>query len=398
MGSSEVVVRSCRPTAVWLLAALVVGCGDDSVDEPTRVEGLEPARAIAAGAYHTCALLRNGNLGCWGSNDLGQVGVAAGDDVYWSPRGVALDEDPIDVALGAAHTCAAFANGAVSCWGDNTDGFLGTGAPTCRPGAGCPASPSPVLGIVDATRLAAGGLSHVEAGERLGYTCAVRVDASVSCWGDNREQKLGRGPGFAASVVVTPDRVVDAGAFPLRGVVKVAAGEHRACALDDTAHVFCWGQGVNVATRIPELDGALDVAVGEDHACAVAASGAVLCWGSNVNLQSAAPEDADTCNRAGDCVTTPTPMRGVSGAVVLALGGRHSCALTTGGDVVCWGSNQYGQLGRGVANLEGEPGRAKLPSKVSAVAAGKAHTCAVGTDGAVYCWGLGSGGQLGRRP
>jgi alpha-tubulin suppressor-like RCC1 family protein len=388
-----------RAILACALPVLATGCGDDVVDEPLRVEGLEPAKAIAAGAYHTCALLRNGNLGCWGSNDLGQVGVAGGDTVYWSPRGVALNDDPVDVALGVAHSCAVFASGAVTCWGDDTGGFLGTGASACVAGGGCPTPPSAVAGLLDATHLAAGGLSHVEVAERLGYTCAVRTDGSVSCWGDNREQKLGRGPGVPANVLATPERVLDSGAFPLRGVVKVAAGEHRACALDDMARVFCWGQGVNAATRVPELDGARDIAVGEDHACGVAASGAVLCWGNNVNLQSAAREDAETCGSViGDCVPRPTPVRGVSGAVTLSLGSRHSCALNQAGDVVCWGSNQYGQLGRGAANLEGEPGRAKLPSKMSAVAAGKAHTCAVTVDGAVFCWGLGSAGQLGRRP
>lgn len=388
-----------RIVAASALFVLVTGCGDESVEEPSRVEGLEPAARVVAGAYHTCALLRNGNLGCWGANDLGQVGVVGGDGTVFSPRGVALDEDAIDVALGAVHTCATFASGSVQCWGDNTQSFLGTGTTPCKPSGGCPTEPRPVLLVTDATRIAAGGVSLPEIPERLGYTCAVREDTSVACWGDNREQQLGRGPGFAATVQLEPQRVVDSGAFPLRGVVKVAAGDHDACALDDTGRVFCWGRGVNAATEVPELAGALDVAVGEDHRCGVAASGAVLCWGNNINLQSAARADASTCGPVqGDCVQRPTLVRGVSGAVALSLGSRHSCALTSGGDVVCWGSNQYGQLGRPDANLEASPGRAPLPAKAISVAAGKAHTCAVLTDGAVFCWGLGSSGQLGRRP
>jgi alpha-tubulin suppressor-like RCC1 family protein len=397
MGSGDVLVRLVGRTLV-LGSLLGTGCGEDVEDRPVLVEGLEPARRVAAGAYHTCAILQNGNLGCWGANDLGQVGVADGDAVYWSPRGVALDEDPVDVALGAAHTCAALESGTVACWGNNAEGLLAAGSTPCEPNGRCPAAPRPVVGLAGAVKVAAGGLSHTDAAERLGYTCAVTEDDSVSCWGDNREQKLGRGPGVAEGVVTVPDRVVDAGAFPLRGVVKVAAGEHRACALDTAPRVFCWGHGVSAATRVPELDGALDVAVGEDHACGIAANGAVLCWGSNVNRQSADVADAQTCSAPGDCVSSPTAVRGVSGAVALSLGGRHSCALTAAGEVVCWGSNQYGQLGRGAANLEAPPGRASVPGRAVSIAAGKAHTCAVVTDGRVYCWGLGSAGQLGRRP
>ncbi len=377
----------------------LLGCGDDSVAEPTRVSGLEPALRVFAGASHTCALLENGNVGCWGVNSAGQVSSGAPKQVT-SPRGVALEEDPVDLALGAVHTCAAFGDGSVSCWGDDSQDFLGVGASCAESGTGCVSAPSVVAGISDAVSIAAGGVQADSLPKQLGYTCAVRQDGSVGCWGDNRDHQLGRGADSAAQVEPAPARVVDADGFALRGVTKVTAGDHHACALDDTARVWCWGTAPNaggdVAIHVTELDGAVAISAGESHTCAVDGSGRVWCWGSNLDWEAADPADADTCSISADCVPHPTIMRGISGATAVAVGSRHSCALVDAGEVWCWGSNQYGQLGRGNANLMAEPGRANLSVSARSIAAGRVHTCVVTTAGDVYCWGDNSGSQLGR--
>lgn len=394
-----------RKLAGWVVvagaAATLVGCADDSVAEPTRVAGLEPALSVAAGANHTCALLENGNVGCWGVNDAGQVGPGAPAHVT-SPRGVALDADPVALALGAVHTCAAFSDGSVRCWGDDSEDFLGVDARCAAPGEGCATPPTVVAGISDAVSMAAAGVQAESLPEQLGYTCAVRQDRSLSCWGDNREHQLGRGADAATGVDAVPARVVDADGFALRGITKVTAGDHHACALDDAARVWCWGTapdaGGDVAVHVVELDGAVDISAGESHTCAVDGSGHVWCWGSNLDWESADPADADTCSISADCVPHPRIRRGISGATAVAVGSRHSCALVDAGEVWCWGSNQYGQLGRGDANLMAEPGRATLTASARSISAGRVHSCVVTTSGDVYCWGGNSGGQLGRAP
>ncbi len=137
----------------------------------------------------------------------------------------------------------------------------------------------------------------------------------------------------------------------------------------------------------PEL---AELAAGEDHMCARRASGEVLCWGDNREGQ---------LGRGGVVETsTPAPVERLAGATSIVAGSHHSCALISNGQVLCWGSNAAGQLGDG----RGRPGMKSngpvaVRGLVDAVSltAGEAHTCAIRKGGAVLCWGDNRGGQTG---
>ena len=117
--------------------------------------------------------------------------------------------------------------------------------------------------------------------------------------------------------------------------------------------------------------------------------GGVVCWGYNAFGQLG---DGTTTQR-----TTPVAVSGLSSGVsAMAAGWYHTCAVTSGGGAKCWGANGTGQLGDGSTTYRLTPVAVSgLSSGVSAMAASETHTCAVTSGGGVACWGLNSYGQLG---
>ena len=232
-----------------------------------------------------------------------------------------------------------------------------------------------------------GGVSH---------SCAlISVTGGVRCWGHNQFGQLG--DGTTTDLHSPPSNDV------LTGVAQIAAGWHHTCALmSGTGGVRCWGSNDNgqlgdgttndrySPPSSDVLSGAVQIAAGGYHTCAlIVGTGDVQCWGSNYYGQ------------LGDGTTndlhSPPGSKVLSGAVQIAVGGYHTCALmsVTGG-VRCWGFNQWGQLGDGTwTNLFSPPSNDML-TQVAQIAAGGYHTCArMSGTGGVRCWGYNGDGELG---
>jgi alpha-tubulin suppressor-like RCC1 family protein len=220
----------------------------------------------------------------------------------------------------------------------------------------------------------------------------------MKCWGYNRLGQLGDG--------TTTDHLVPVDVSGLaNGVSAVAAGKYHSCAMTAEGGVKCWGFNIlgqlgdgtagdrNVPTDVSGLaSGVSGVAAGGDHTCAVmdtVRGGGLKCWGNNGSGQLG--------NGTTDKHTTPVDVSGLaSGVNVIAAGGFYICAVTNGGGLKCWGINIAGQLGDGTTAGHAIPMDVSgLVSGVSAVAAGDSHTCAVTAGGAVKCWGSNGSGQLG---
>jgi alpha-tubulin suppressor-like RCC1 family protein len=373
-------------TTLLAVAVPLGGCTTFDQFTPQGVVGLEPAATITAGGFHTCAVLENANRACWGSNSAGQLGVET-PSLSTTPVFVPIGADLSEISAGGRHTCGIVDDGTPLCWGDNRGSQLGFDS-GCAADFSCIGAPTIVSGIGDVIAIAAGGprIDDPSNAAPRGFTCAVEPDLSVACWGASLSIPVSRTERLSS----TPQTLFDGNDFPVRGIVSISAGERHACGVDESGGVWCWGDG-SVARRRDELPPAAAIAAGSDHTCMAAKDGRVICWGENLNGQSG--ETDDFCSES--CTVGPTEVAGISDAVAVTAGQRHSCALTGTGGVICWGSNQNGQLGVAIGGLSNPPRDVALTRPAELIDAGDAHTCALLGNGDILCWGADSDGQLG---
>jgi len=399
---------------------------------PVSVQGLSDVAALTAGKNYVCALTSQGTVYCWGSNSHGQLGDGTLIQRTLPVKAYNLSE-VVSVAAAHFHTCALKSDDTVACWGSNDYGQLGTGdvegstepaqgqaldpyrfcglcldenpctQDSCAAQGGC-AHPAVDDGTPCGTgQVCADGVCAAEAVEPrpmatgIAHSCVIRGDGRVSCWGRNELGELGTGT--KTPLLATPRDVAG-----IESAVEVVAGYRQACARLADGSLRCWGRNAHgehgngttdwSGTPVePEgLGEALQVSMGENHACALRADGKVVCWGDNTSGQLGDGTNQSR-TKPGEVVLD------LEEASAVSAGSHHSCALKSGGRVVCWGRNEHGQLGNGLAGdslapVDVAPGAAGSWQAVG-LSGGDGFTCAVRTDGKVVCWGDNTGGQLG---
>lgn len=308
---------------------------------PVQTSGFGTGRTavqVAAGERHTCALLDNGEVWCWGYNgnlELGSVGGSQPDPVK-VPLGAGITASRIFV--GGRMSCALTSDNRLTCWGQNHKGQIGNGTVLASGGV----APTAVSNIPTSFAPA-----HVDPGGR--HVCAAATGGAVWCWGDDDRNQLGTAADGAAAVNVPGQ------ADTVTTARSVATGLEYSCAVltDDT--VSCWGRNhlaqlgrgsvtpASTAAPAAVSIGApvSKVAAGKAFACALTTAGAVWCWGENTASQIG---DAT----AGSPRLAPAQVSNLGGtAVDVVAGGAHACAVLSSGEVRCWGDNSAGQLGMG---------------------------------------------------
>lgn len=393
------------------------------------------ARSIVAGADHTCAILDDGSLKCWGNNGYGQLGIESTSPQGDTPatlgsnmRAVSLGtlRSARSVAANWRNTCAWLDDGSVKCWGINDTGQLGLGTVNVHGTA-----PNTMGDNLPAIQLR----ESLSSGGTAQHNCRVFDDGSVKCWGNNAYGQLGVGDTTNRGTLSTqmgtalPKVLLPAGRRALSVVTgssgSPSTGGH-SCALLDDGSVWCWGASYwgqlcrgnqnGSWTPVPialgtHQDGtaykATFIAAGQETNCAVLDDGKMKCWGQNSNYQlgngttnsygdgltNGVPE---TCDHAPFVNVSSDPTVKVKSVVVGAL---HACALLTNGTVKCWGQNQFGQIGLGSTTPNqtspGNPVALRTGDVAAGITAAGYHTCALLTTGVAECWGRNDTGQLG---
>ncbi|NDE81288.1 MAG: hypothetical protein EB037_10295, partial [Actinobacteria bacterium] len=396
------------------------------------------AISISAGSNHTCSLLDDNSVKCWGDNTNGQLGLgdtnARGDGA--SEMGNSLGVVPLGVAATSViasdtTTCATINGGQLKCWGANVFGQLGIGS-TNSQGDGS----GEIAGLA-AVNL---GTGRTAIGVAPGYefTCALLDDQSLKCWGRNGIGELGIGT--AEGGIIGDHAIGDTAgemgnsltavnlttSFP---VASMALTQWSSCAMFVNGKVKCWGRShygqLGYEDLLTRGDGAsemgenlpfvnlgtgrtaVSITSGWAHVCVLLDNGSVKCWGYNSDGELGigdAIEKGLGAGQMGDNLVAVNLGTGRT-AVAISAGEYHTCAILNGGDVKCWGRNHLGQLGLGDTNNRGD-GSGEMGDNLPVVnlgsgrtavsiSGGQYHTCARLDNNTLKCWGHSGDGALG---
>jgi alpha-tubulin suppressor-like RCC1 family protein len=430
-----------RATTLLIPLFFFAACSHRSEDAPTAAAAMTETERlsavhIVAGTNHTCAVLQDGNVRCWGANAMGASGRIRqeGGRGDRGAIGVAKFPGPIlGVAAGTMSTCASVLadpfhasaslllpdDGQVNapngvgavvqlyCWG-------APNVPTCNSGVSAPSGPDEgmpqqLCGVDGLTR-PANAFTGTDA--RSAITAFAMSGVDQLCVGKLKTSETTKvdGSGVAVSAEQGDGLECFTGltkrSFPeLAGktVTKVAMSPVHACAVADGA-LYCWGSNefgqigdgtktdAAAPVRITALSGTVrDVAAGSGQTCAITTEG-TFCVGSGGFGQLGDGMKSFTSQTWVKVVGLPD-----GGATSVAAAGiGRTCAIAAG-DVYCWGENSFGRVGNGAngAPIVGAPVKLSgIQGKVSEIAIGDSHGCAL-TEAGVQCWGSNLDGQLG---
>jgi alpha-tubulin suppressor-like RCC1 family protein len=383
------------------------------VHSPAAVIGLSDVLSMSAGYTHTLALVEGGTVLAWGRGQEGELGIGSLGpeecEESSSPlRGCSALPLAVEglsgvtaVAAGGFHSLALLEDGTVMAWGENAYGQLGQGSTsgpeacedpgTTIPHPSCSLTPTPVPGL--------SGVKAIAASANQSY--ALLDDGTVMSWGENEFGELGYsqesfehcGDGELGRCVSTPTQIKG-----LSKVIAIAAGQRHALALRADGTVVSWGynasgevgdgtqQAKYQPTTLSGLSGVVSIGAGAVDSLALMSDGTLMEWGSNDlgELGDGTNTGPEKCKEFAPnlaCSTVPVEVPGLSHIKQVAAGYRHTLALLESGAVMAWGYNEYGALGVGEVGPE-SCGSSEAPrcSRVPVMVEGLTGVSAIAVD------------------
>ncbi|MFI5298562.1 MAG: hypothetical protein ACHREM_10730 [Polyangiales bacterium] len=397
---------------------------DGTVSSPDADAGVDSASLTDADASEDSASLTDADASedSASSTDAGDGSVSAIDADASGDTASSPDADAGDATLGSTDADAGDAT-LGSTDADAGDATLGTGDSGDSGADGSSTDAGTTLLTV--TEIAAGG----------NYACAVMSNGVVRCWGPD---------------VYTVPGITNAKHIAAAAVANTGGGGH-ACVVLATGEIQCWGSdaygelgdgdttgGISTSPfTVKGISNAVAVAAGTGFTCAIVGTGTVECWGRSDNGQMGHGTVAgpDACNGTKlNCQLAPTPVTGITNALLISAGDGWACALLADLTVSCWGTiigyvggigdspspasagisnvtqiaststvdnlalladgtvmgwgeSTLGEIGTGCTKPECAPIAVSGLSGVKAIGMGGVHGCAVLDDGTVQCWG-----------
>jgi alpha-tubulin suppressor-like RCC1 family protein len=316
----------------------------------------------------------------WGQNFGAATGLGTDSGNTLTPTKVGSATNWAQVSAGGSSTAAITTTGELWAWGDNTSGQVGV----------------PSVGNQRNTPIRVGAATNWKQVSLGGSHClAVTTTGELWAWGGNVNRQLGLG--VNDSTVGVPTRVGTATNWAF-----VAAGGNTSYAITTTGQLWAWGLNsfggigfgnnnqVNTPTQVGSATDWAQVSSAGNHAIAIKTNGTLWSWGNN------------TDGRTGRGITTgdtltPTQVGSATNWAKVSTRFSHVLAITTTGQLWAWGTNTNGQLGRGnTTTPQTSPTQIGSLTNWQEIAAGNNHSLAINSSGELLAWGQNTNGQLGR--